>query len=216
MGIFPEKLKVAKVIPLFKKGVPTIINNYRPISLLPAISKVLEKIMGNQLSSYFESKKLFSKNQYGFRSGHSTEFAALELIDRITTKLDNNEVPFSIFLDLSKAFDTLDHNTLLCKLNHDGIQRISLKLYESYLSNRTQYVEFADVKSETLSIATGVPQGSILGTILFIMYINDFSHACQIFNFISCADDTTLLSTMSNFTNAHNDDADILINEEQN
>ena len=127
--------------------------------------------------------------------------------------MDNNEVPFSIFLDLSKAFDTLYHNTLLCKLNHYGIEGVPLKLYESYLSNTTQYVEFADVKSETLLIATGVPQGSILGPILFIIYINDFSHASQIFNFISCADDTTLLSTMSNF-NAHNDDADILINEE--
>ena len=143
-----------------------------------------------------------------------TEFAALELIDRITTKLNNNEVPFSIFLNLSKAIDTLDHNTLLCKLNHYGIEGVPLKLYESYLSNRTQYVEFADVKSETLSIATGVPQGSILRPILFIIYINDFSQASQIFNFISYADDTTLLSTMSNFTNAHNDDADILINEE--
>ena len=103
---------MAKVIPLFKKGELTIINNYRPISLLPAISKVLEKIMGNQLSFYFESKKLFF-NQYSFRSGHSTEFAALELIYRITTELDNNEIPFSIFLDLFKTFDTLDHNTLL-------------------------------------------------------------------------------------------------------
>ena len=94
------------------------------------------------------------------------------------------------------------------------LKGVPLKLYESYLSNRTKYVEFADVKSETLSIATGVPQGSILGPILFIIYINDFSQASQIFNFISYADDTTLLSTMSNFTNAHNYDADILINEE--
>ena len=162
--------------------------------------------MGNQLSSYFEIRN-FKKNQYGFRSGH-----LLELTDRITTEMDNNEVPFSIFHDLSKVFDTLDHTTLLCKLNHYGIEGVPLKLYESYLSNRTQYVEFADVKPETLSIATGVPQGSILGPILFIIYINDFSQASQIFNFISYADDTTLLSTTSNFTNAH-DDADILINE---
>ena len=131
--------------------------------------------------------------------------------------MDNNEVPYSIFLDLSKAFDSLDHNTLLCKLNHYGIEGVPLKLYESYLSNRTQYkeyVEFADVKSETLLVASGVPQGSIIGPILFIIYINDFSQASQIVNFISYADDTTLLSTMSNFTKAHNDDADILIDEE--
>ena len=163
--------------------------------------------MGNQLSSYFESKTLQKKIYMA-----ST---ALELIDRITTEMDNNEVPFSIFLDLSKVFDTLDHNTLLCKLNHYGIEGVPLKLYKSYLSNRIHiYIEIADVKSETLSIATGVPQGSILGPVLFIIYINDFSQASQIFNFISYADDTTFLSTMSNFTNAHNDDADILINEE--
>ena len=118
--------------------------------------------------------------------------------------MDNNELPFSIFLDLSKAFDTLDHNTLLCKLNHYGIEGVPLKLYESYLSNITQYVE--------MSITTGVPQGSIFRPILFIIYTNDFSQASQILNFTSYADDTTLLSTMSNFTTAHND-ADTLINE---
>ena len=128
--------------------------------------------------------------------------------------MDNNEVPFSIFLDLSKVFDTLNHNTLLCKLDHYGIEGVPLKLYESYLLNRTQYIEIADVKSETLSIATGVPQGSIIRPILFIISINDFLQASKIFNFISYADDTTLLSTMSNFTNAHNDDTDALINQE--
>ena len=118
----------------------------------------------------------------------------------------------SVYSLISKAFDTLDHNPLLCKLNHYGIEGVPLKLYESYLSNRTQYVKFADVKSETLSIATGVPQGYILGPILFIIDII-FSQANQIFNFMSYADDTTLFSTMSNFTNAHNKDADALINE---
>ena len=111
--------------------------------------------------------------------------------------MDNNEVLFSISFDLSKAFDTLDHNTLLCKLNYYGIEGVPLKLYEGYLSNITQYVEIAGVKSETLSIATGVRQGSILGLILFTIYINDFSQASRIFNFISYGDDTTLLSAMS-------------------
>ena len=128
--------------------------------------------------------------------------------------MDNNEVPFSIFHDLSKAFDTLDHNTLLCKLNHYGIEGVTLILYESYLSKRTQGVEFADAKSETLSIATGVPQGSILEPILFIIYINYFSQTSQIFNFISYAEDSTLLRTMNSFTYAQNDDAVTLINEE--
>ena len=136
-GIFPDKLKVAKVIPVFKKGNPTIINNYRPISLLPVVSKVMEKILANQLSSYFESKKLFVNNQYGFRDGHSTEYAALELVDRIITKMDNNEVPISIFLDLSKAFDTLNHKILLNKLKYYGIEGVPLQLFKSYLTNRT-------------------------------------------------------------------------------
>ena len=167
-GIFPDKLKVAKVIPVFKKGNPTIINNYRPISLLPVVSKVMEKILANQLSSYFESKKLFVNNQYGFRDGHSTEYAALELVDRIITKMDNNEVPISIFLDLSKAFDTLNHKILLNKLKYYGIG-VPLQLFKSYLTNRTQFVEIDDIKCDTLHIATGVPQSSILGPLLFII-----------------------------------------------
>ena len=112
-GIFPDKLKLARVIPLHKKGNPSLLNNYRPISLLPVISKVIEKIISNQLRLYFESKKLFYENQYGFRSDHSTEYTTLELIDRIISKMDNDEIPFSVFLELSKAFDTIDHKILL-------------------------------------------------------------------------------------------------------
>ena len=115
-GIFPDRLKLAKVIPVFKKGDSKLINNYIPISLLPVISKVLEKIIANQLSQYFEDNKLFHDNQYGFRTGLSTEYATIELTDRIISNMDRNEIPFSIFLDLSKAFDTLDHTILLQKL----------------------------------------------------------------------------------------------------
>ena len=100
-GTFPDKLKIAKVIPIFKKGDPSLFENYSPISLLPAISKVLENIIALQLSSYFEDNKLLFDNQYGFRSKHSTEHAALELIDRITNKMDTNEIPLNIFIDLS-------------------------------------------------------------------------------------------------------------------
>ena len=112
-GTFPDKLKIAKVIPIFRKGDPSLFENYRPISLLPAISKVLEKIIALQLSSYFEDNKRLFDNQYGFRPKHSTEHAALELIDRIINKMDTNEIPLNIFLDLSKAFDTIDHTILL-------------------------------------------------------------------------------------------------------
>ena len=108
-GTFPDKLKIVKVIPIFKKGDPSLFENYRPISLFPAISKVLEKIIALQLSSYFETNKLLFDNQYGFRPKHSTEHAALELIDRIINKMDTHEIPLHIFIDLSKAFDTIDH-----------------------------------------------------------------------------------------------------------
>ena len=117
-GIFPDILKIAKVIPLFKKGDARIFGNYRPISLLSTFSKVFEKTVFNQVYAYFQLNKLFFKSQYGFRIGHSTELAALQFTDKILNDLDNRDNPVSIFLDLSKAFDTLDHDILLTKLEH--------------------------------------------------------------------------------------------------
>ena len=214
-GIFPDKLKIAKVIPIYKKGDPQLFENYRPISLLPTISKVLEKIIHKQLSSYFEEYGLFFPNQYGFRPKHSTEYAALELIDRIINKMDLNEIPIDIFLDLSKAFDTIDHTILLHKLKYYGLEQSTLRLFESYLKNRKQYTEIEESKSEILPLTIGVPQGSILGPLLFIIYINDFSESTKKFDFIIYADDTTLSSTINSFNNEHrNVDTQTLINDE--
>ena len=141
-GIFPNKLKLAQVIPIYKKDDPTQVTNYRPISLLlPVLSKVIEKTIAKQLSGYFEDNKLSNQNQYGFRPGHSTEHAALELVDKITSQMDNNETPINIFLDLSKAFDTIDHNILLDKLKYYGLDDIAIQLFRSYLTNRYQYVQ---------------------------------------------------------------------------
>ena len=200
-GIFPDELKIAKVIPIFKKDDPILFKNYRPISLLSTISKIIEKIIFTQLSLYFNENKVIFDNQYGFRPRHSTEYAALELVDRIITQMDIKEVPINIFLDLSKAFDTIDHTILLAKLRYYGIHDTALLLLKSYLNNRKQYVEFEDTKSEILPITVGVPQGSILGPLLFIIYINDFSEASSIFKFIMYADDTTLLSSLAYFGN---------------
>jgi hypothetical protein len=199
-GIFPDALKIAKVRALFKKGDTCNPNNYRPISILPAISKVFEKLMQMQLTSYFENHGLLCPGQYGFRSNHSTEFAAIELIDRISLKLEQNLTPLSIFIDLSKAFDCLNHEILLCKLQHYGLQTRALSLIRSYLSNRKQFVETNNFKSETCRITTGVPQGSILGPFLFLVYLNDFKNASSKFKFINYADDTTLISTVSSFS----------------
>ena len=203
-GIFPDKLKIAKVVPIFKSGDCALTNNYRPISLLPVISKVIEKIIYTQLSLYFESNKLFSDSQYGFRPNRSTEQATLELTDRIISAMDNNDVPIGILLDLSKAFDTIDHAILLSKLEHYGVDGIPLQLVKNYLTNRKQYVKLNEVNSNLLPINTGVPQGSILGPLLFIIYINDFTRASSIFDFICYADDTTLFSALNNLVNAQN------------
>ncbi len=191
-GIFPDQLKLAKVCPIYKKDDEKLFTNYRPISLLPAISKVFEKVIFKQLYDFFQTNKLFYNSQYGFRTQHSTEYAALEVIDRIVTSMDKNDIPINIYIDLSKAFDTLDHDILLHKLSYYGINGIALDLMKSYLTNRKQYVEIDKIKSETMVLKTGVPQGSILGPLLFIIYINDISYSSNILDFTTYADDTTL------------------------
>jgi hypothetical protein len=194
-GIFPDKLKIARVIPLFKKGTATDMNNYRPISLLTATSKVFEKVAFTQLYSYFQMNNLFHGSQYGFRPLHSTELAALDLVDRVSFDLENKNNSIAIYMDLSKAFDTLDHDILLSKLHYYGIEGSSLDWFKSYLSNRKQYVDINDATSSHATISTGVPQGSILGPLLFIIYINDIPASSNYFKPILYADDTTLLST---------------------
>ena len=152
--------------------------------------------MLNQLKQYLEEHNLLYKSQYGFRENHSTEYAALELIDHISNNLDNGKVLFSIFLDLSKAFNTLDHTILTQKLKHYGIKGCALKLLKKYLSNRKQYVELNNVKSEMCEIKTGAPQGSILSPLLFVIYVNDIDKASSILHAIIYADDTTLTANL--------------------
>ena len=166
-GIFPDCLKLAKVKPIFKKDDKNSFTNYRPISLLPSISKIFEKVIYDQLYAYFQNNNLFSPNQYGFRSNHSTELTCLEIVDRIIQHLDDKKTPINIYLDLSKAFDTINHPILINKLNFYEINGKALDVFKSYLRNRAQFVEFDNCKSDILDISTGVPQGSVLGPHLY-------------------------------------------------
>ena len=196
-GIFPNNLKLAKIIPLHKKESRELMDNYRPVSLLNALSKIFERAVYNQLYKYFKNNNYFYKNQYGFREEHSTELAANELIDRVLEDLDKKRNPIVVFMDLSKAFDTLDHSILLKKLEYYGVKGTELSWFKNYISNRKQYVEIAGHQSSLANITTGVPQGSILGPLLFLIYMNDIPFSSKYFEFILFADDTSLKSYMN-------------------
>ena len=171
--------------------------NYRPVSVLPAVSKVFEKIMHTQICTYVESNKILHAHQYGFRKQHSTELAALHLTDKILDNMDNGLKTIAIFSDLSKAFDTIDHEILIQKLKHYGMSNSALNLIMSYLNDRKQFVDFSGTYSSYCTISTGVPQGSILGPLLFILYINDLPFITNNLESILYADDGTFLLTPS-------------------
>jgi hypothetical protein len=197
-GIVPDTLKIAKVCPIFKSGDREEFTNYRPISILPTFSKIVEKAVFNRLTTYLESKCMLIKNQYGFRQGHSTYMAIMDMYDKISAAMNRNEYSVGVFIDLSKAFDTLDHDILLKKLENYGLRGVPNKWFQNYLHNRKQYVFLSNCSSSMKSINYGVPQGSILGPLLFILYINDIVNCSSVLKFVLFADDTNLFHSDMN------------------
>ena len=192
-GQFPESCKLAVVTPIFKGGDSCDPNDYRPISILPIVSKCIEFNVNEQLSDYFENNKLLTDHQYGFRKNHSTTYLTLDLFDDIFDNKSKGNVPAIIFLDIKKAFDTVDHQILIDKLKFYGVDGTVILWIKSYLTDRKQSTKFLGIKSLYQCIKFGVPQGSLLGPLLFSIYINDMVNACNLSKPYLFADDGALL-----------------------
>jgi len=192
VGKFPSNLKIARVVPVFKTGERNQTNNYRPISNLTDISKIFEKLMYKRLLEFVKRNNILSTSQFGFQQNSSTSDAVLEFLDNVYHNLDVRNSIVSVFLDFSKAFDTVKHDIMVQKLDYLGIRGLPLEWFRSYLYRRQQYVDVGGHVSALSDIRMGVPQGSILGPMLFLLYINDMSRCSPKLNFIHFADDTTV------------------------
>lgn len=191
-SVFPDSLKIAKVKPLHKKGATDECCNYRPISILPIFSKIFEKVINSQICSYLEREKLLNAEQYGFRKNKSTSLALIDFTNSVFNAMNNGNSVLGIFLDFSKAFDTIDHHILLTKLSGLNFNQTSIQLLKSYLTNRKQVTVINEAVSTSKDINCGIPQGSILGPTLFLIYINDLPKITKLLKPILYADDTNL------------------------
>ena len=199
-GNFPNLLKIAKVIPIYKGGDNDNPVNYRPISLLSIFDKIFEKIVYNRLQSFITKSKVLYKFQYGFRKNHATAYALIDVMEYIYNSLDEGKYVFGIFIDLKMAFDTVSHHILLNKLKHYGIRGIALNWFTSYLKNRKQFISVNNINSDIYNLnQLGVPERSVLGPLLFLIFINDIHNALSKIIIKLFADDTNCFLSKSDF-----------------
>lgn len=208
-GLFPDDLKFAKVIPIHKKDRNDIFTHYRPVSLLSVFSKIYEKCMSTRLLDFLEKQNILYEHQYGFKKDHSTFMAVLKFVESVRLSLEDHKYSIGLMCDLSKAFDSLNHNILMQKLNFYGIRGTASDWFQSYLSNRKQVVQFEGETSNNAQLSCGVPQGTILGPLLFIIYVNDLYKSSDAAEMFLYADDTNIL-----FSNDNLDDLNTTVNKE--
>ena len=196
-GIFPEKLKTGRVTPIHKEGDLNDVSNYRPITSLSVFSKLFEKLVHKRMNSFISRYKLIKPNQFGFQKNKCTSDAILEFLENVYDSFNENKHYLAVFLDFSKAFDTISHDILLRKLEHMGFRGPIYQWIKSFLTNRKQYVNLGGSSSDILDTKMGVPQGSTLGPLLFILYINDMSNSLENLKIVHFADDSTIHTTLN-------------------
>ena len=201
-GYFPDELKTGCITPIYKGGNKDLINNYRPVCSLNPFSKIIEKVIYNRMISFIDKNNIFSPTQFGFRKGMSTETALIDYIDSIHSGLNKKHYIISVLMDLSKAFDLMNHNILKTKLEHYGFRGVFLNFLTSFLTDREYFVSVNGIKSTNKSVKIGVPQGSTLGPLLFLIYVNDMKNSSDILKFTQFADDSTTTYSHSNLRNA--------------